>query len=115
MSSAALQNPARDPAPVDAFFELVAQRAAELVLERLGAPSAEPAESEFLTIAEAADLMRAKRQRVDDLLSRGKLQRYKDGARVLVRRSEVLAYLSTDVAPALPRGAAARLRAGVAG
>jgi excisionase family DNA binding protein len=69
----------------------------EEALAAIGAalPSA-PVEPErpFLTIPEAADLLRAKRQRVDDLLSAGKLPRHKDGARTLVSRAELLAYLN---------------------
>jgi excisionase family DNA binding protein len=71
--------------------ERIATRAAELVLERLngnGAP-----DSPYLTIPEAADFLRAKRHRVDDLLSRGVLTRQKDGARTLVLRAELEAYM----------------------
>ena len=74
----------------DSFLETVAKRAAELVLERLDAPSAA---SEFLTVPEAAQLLRAKPQRVYDLLSDGRLERFKDGSRVLVRRADVVAHL----------------------
>jgi len=94
------------------FFEAVAERAAQLVLERLELPT--PRESsEFLTIVEAAELIRSKRQRVDDLLSAGKLRRFKDGSRTLLSRAEVLAYLDDGVAPMLPRGAATRIGTGV--
>ena len=80
------------------LVESIARRAAEIVLERLGAP---PAESEFLTVEEAAELLRCghddegrvKRQRVYDLLSDGRLERFKDGSRVLVRRADVVAHL----------------------
>jgi excisionase family DNA binding protein len=51
---------------------------------------------EFLTIPETAQLLRCKRQRVDDLLSSGRLTRVKDGSRVLIRRAEIDAYLSGD-------------------
>jgi excisionase family DNA binding protein len=59
--------------------------------------AAVPAESPaslYLTIPEAAELLRSKRQRVDDLLSAGKLTRRKDGARTLIERAELLAYLN---------------------
>ena len=69
----------------------LAERAAALVLERLSAAPA--TESEFLTVTEAADLLRASRQRVYDLLSDGRLERFKDGSRVLVRRADVVAHL----------------------
>ena len=52
-----------------------------------------PAAPELLTVQEVADLLRCKRQRVYDLLSQDRLPHLKDGSRVLIRRSEVLAYL----------------------
>ncbi len=89
----------------DSVLETVAARAAELVLERLETPS--PAASEFLTVAEAAELLRAKPQRVYDLLSDGRLERFKDGSRVLVRRADVAAHL-------LPTGSRGRTGRAVA-
>jgi excisionase family DNA binding protein len=47
----------------------------------------------YMTVPEAAEYMRCRRQRVDDLLSAQKLERYKDGRRTLVSRAEVEAYL----------------------
>lgn len=74
------------------LVELVAERAAEIVLERLDvAPTA--AESKFLSIAEAADFLRCKPQRIYDLCSSGQLERHKDGSRVLVRRADLVAHL----------------------
>jgi excisionase family DNA binding protein len=72
-------------------LEALAQRAAAIVLERLAIETA-PA-SEYLSVAEAAELIRAKPQRVYDLLSAGRLTRLKDGSRVLVNRAEIEAYL----------------------
>lgn len=96
------------------LVEEVAQRAAELVLERLGQASASSPESELVGVEEAAAFLRAKPQRVYDLLSAGRLTRHKDGARVLVSRAELRALVGLDgVAPALPRGARARMGAGV--
>ncbi len=46
-------------------------------------------DSTYLTIPEAAEWLRCKRQRVDDLLSSRRLTRYKEGARTLVLRAEV--------------------------
>jgi len=89
----------------DALLETVAKRAAELVLERLETPS--PAASEFLSVAEAAEVLRAKPQRVYDLLSDGRLERFKDGSRVLVRRADVVAHL-------LPTGSRSRTGRAVA-
>ena len=86
---------------VEAIAELVEER----VLERLEA-SRRDGLSQYLTPVEAAELLRADRQRVYDLLSAGRLRRYKDGARVLVSRDEIEAYLDGDgtrhVAPPLP-------------
>ncbi|OAI56164.1 hypothetical protein AYO48_00040 [Gaiella sp. SCGC AG-212-M14] len=54
-------------------------------------PAAEP--SPYMTVPEAAEYLRCSRQRVDDLLSQGRLQRVKDGARTLIRRSDLEAHL----------------------
>ena len=69
----------------------IARRAAALVLEQL--QPTENGASAFLTVPEAAELLRAKRHRVDDLLSRGTLTRVKDGTRTLIARTELEAYL----------------------
>jgi excisionase family DNA binding protein len=45
--------------------------------------------SPYMSVEEAADYMRADRQRIYDLCSSGRLTRHKDGTRVLVRRDEV--------------------------
>ena len=45
--------------------------------------------SPYMTTAEAAAYLRAKPQRVHDLLSAGQLTRFKDGGRTLVLRAEV--------------------------
>jgi excisionase family DNA binding protein len=72
-------------------LERIARRAAEIAVAML-TPAPAPA-SPYLSIPEAAALLRARRQRVDDLLSQGRLTRVKDGARTLVRRAELEAYL----------------------
>ena len=71
-------------------FERLADRVAELERRRGTAPQSE---SPYLTVLEAAELLRCKRQRVDDLLSQRRLSRYKDGSRTLVSRAEVEEYL----------------------
>lgn len=76
----------------DELVEAIAQRSAEIVLERLE-PKRPASASPFLTVAEAAELLRAKPQRIYDLLSSARLQRHRDGTRVLVERAELLAYL----------------------
>ena len=86
---------------VEAIAELVEER----VLERLEA-SRRDGLSHYLTPVEAAELLRADRQRIYDLLSAGRLRRYKDGARVLISRDELEGYLDGDgtrrVARSLP-------------
>jgi excisionase family DNA binding protein len=95
-----------------AVIEAVAQRAAEIVLERLRLDDRRP---KYLAVTEAAELMRAKPQRIYDLLSSGRLTRHKDGCRVLVSRAEIEIYLAagalSPVAPALPRGSQRRINA----
>jgi excisionase family DNA binding protein len=88
-------------AALDELVDRVAQRVAAIVFEQLGATQAE---SEFLTVDEAAAILRSSRQRVYDLLSDGRLERFKDGSRVLVRRADVVAHLR----PTAPRGRTAR-------
>jgi excisionase family DNA binding protein len=84
-------------------LEQIASRAAELVLERLEMVSNAP---EFLSVPEAAELLRCKPQRIHELTSAGRLQRFKDGSRVLLRRSEILAHLGAGEALAERRRAA---------
>jgi excisionase family DNA binding protein len=74
----------------DETIETIAMRAAQIVLATLNTgTSGKP----YLTVSEAAEYLRAKPQRVYDLLSSRRLTRHKDGARVLVSRSELDAYL----------------------
>ncbi len=71
-----------------ALVEAVAARVAELLAER-----EPPAAAELLTVDEAAELLRSKRQRVYDLVSQGRLPCLRDGSRLLFRRAELLEYL----------------------
>jgi excisionase family DNA binding protein len=80
--------------PTAEEFAALAARVAEL--EAHFAAVRAPAQSEFLTITEAAELMRCKRQRIDDLLCAGRLERVKDGARTLIRRRDLVAYLEDE-------------------
>jgi excisionase family DNA binding protein len=52
------------------------------------------APSPYMTVIEAAEFLRSSRQRIHDLLSARRLQRYKDGARTLVRREEIERYVA---------------------
>ena len=72
--------------------ERIAERAAAIVLARLADTTADGG-SRFLTIPEAPEFLRAKRHRVDDLLSRRILTRHKDGARTPILRAELEAYM----------------------
>lgn len=75
------------PAPLLLDDEALAAIAAALPREPVDEP-------EFCTIPEAAEVLRARRHRIDDLLSAGRLTRHKDGARTLVSRAELPAYLN---------------------
>jgi excisionase family DNA binding protein len=94
-------------------IEALVEHVTEGVLKRLAEqPSGK--RPEFLSVAEAADVLRAKPQRVYDLLSAHRLPRYKDGSRVLVRRADLDEYLANcrrRVAPRLPRASLGRMKA----
>ena len=76
----------------DDVLDVIAGRAAAMVLAQLG-ERAVADERPYLSVAETADLLRARRGRVYDLLSSGRLTRFKDGTRVLVSCAEVEAYV----------------------
>jgi excisionase family DNA binding protein len=93
----------------------VADRAEEILRERYTSAAVE-SESDYLSVTEAAELLRAKPQRVYDLLSDGRLTRHKDGARVLIARAEIETYLNggSHVAHSLPNVSRTRVRSGIA-
>jgi excisionase family DNA binding protein len=62
---------------------------ADLVAERLADRLEAAVPSPYLTIPEAADYLRCKRHRLDDLLSAGRLTRHKEGSRTLIDRREL--------------------------
>ena len=70
--------------------ERIARRAAEIITARAPGPRRV---SPYITIPEAAELLRTKRQRIDDLLSQGRLTRVKDGGRTLIAVEELERYL----------------------
>jgi excisionase family DNA binding protein len=107
------------------LVELIAERAAELV--RQGEPREDPSSqpnsgawgcSPYLSVSEAAEYLRAKPQRIYDLLSSRRLTRHKDGTRVLISRAELDAHLvrsgRSQVAPVLPPVQERRLLSGFA-
>lgn len=71
-------------------IEQIARRTLSLVRAELRPPSLSP----YMTIPEAAEFLRCRRQRVDDLLCQRRLQRVKDGSRTLIARAELEAYLA---------------------
>jgi excisionase family DNA binding protein len=82
-------------------------RLAELLKARLADEQSEHGSSSpYLSVAEAAERLRSKPQRVYDLLSARRLTRYKDGSRTLLSREEIDAYLAGEgrsrVAPGWP-------------
>lgn len=95
------------------LVEEIARRAAAIVVEQLAADAS--GRSEFLTVAEAAEVLRCSRQRVYDLLSARRLPKYRDGARVLVRRADLDEHVgngSGRVAPRLPQPSRGRMNTG---
>lgn len=70
------------------LLELIAARAAELVEDR-GLDTPEP----WIDVAEAAEHLACRPQRIYDLVSQGRLRHRKDGRRLLFRRSDLDAYL----------------------
>ena len=74
----------------DDVLDTVAERAAALVLAQLRADAAPDA---YLSVDEAAAVLRAQPQRIYDLISARRLRRVKDGRRVLIRRADLDAYL----------------------
>jgi excisionase family DNA binding protein len=72
----------------DELLEQIAERAAELVLERQAATA-----SPWLSTKDAAAYIGAPPGRVHDLVQLGKLEPRRDGRRLLFRREELDAYL----------------------
>jgi excisionase family DNA binding protein len=71
------------------LIEAIAQRAAEIVVERQAEAEATP----YLTVEEAAEYLRCNRKRVYDLCSQRRLPFVKDGSRTLLRRADLDAHL----------------------
>jgi excisionase family DNA binding protein len=73
------------------LIEAVAARVAEMLAERQ-----RPAAHELMSVDEAAELLRCRRQRLYDLSSQGKLPCLRDGSRLLFRRSDLVSYLEGE-------------------
>jgi excisionase family DNA binding protein len=54
--------------------------------------------SPYLTVPEAAEYLRCKRQRIHNLTSAGKLARHKDGGRTLILRADLDALIDEEPA-----------------
>jgi excisionase family DNA binding protein len=82
---------------VKVTFDIPEERLREMVRELIReerAHVAEPAPaSPYMTVKEAAEYLRCQPHRIYNLLSEGRLTRYKDGYRVLISRAEVDAHL----------------------
>src|SRR5262245_11459305 len=75
--------------PRQVLGEAIAEAIETLVDERLGALRARQDESSpFVTVDEAARILRCDRQRIYDLASAGRLPRVKEGGRTLHRRAD---------------------------
>lgn len=72
----------------DEFIADLAARVA-IALMKNERPRADAGRSPFMTIPEAADYLRCRRARVDNLLSERRLTRIKEGGRTLLLREEV--------------------------
>src|SRR5213595_482728 len=78
-----------------AALEMLADRLEPFLRNRLSVQG-EAKVTEFLTVDEAAALLRCRRGRIYDLVSSRRLPRLKDGSRVLIRRADIDAYLECE-------------------
>ena len=67
---------------------------AAAVAEQSGTTATPAPASPYMTIPEAATYLRCSRQRIDDLLSQKRLQRFKDGSRTLISRTELETHMT---------------------
>jgi excisionase family DNA binding protein len=65
----------------------IAERAAALI------PTGAPTVSPWLNVAEAAERLRCRKDRIYDLISLGKLHPRRDGRRVLLHRDDLDSYV----------------------
>lgn len=75
----------------DEFVDAIARRVVELLRDN-EAPAGVQANA-LLTVDEAAEYLRARRERVYQLVHQGRIDVERDGRRVLVRRGTLDAYL----------------------
>jgi excisionase family DNA binding protein len=74
---------------VEELVELIAERAAEIVLAEQQPVEPEP----WIGVQKAAEHLDCERHRLYDLVRRQKVRHRKDGARLLFRRSDLDSYL----------------------
>lgn len=73
-------------------LEAIARRVLELLAEE-GSANGAASLPEYLNVEEAAEYLRCSKQRIYDLLSARRLPKYRDGSRVLLKRSDLDSYL----------------------
>jgi len=76
--------------------EKITSEVTKRVLAEIGTDRSAADRSPYLSVREAAELMRASRGRIYDLLSQRRLTRYRDGTRVLLARAEITRYLAGE-------------------
>ncbi len=74
---------------IDKFVDRIAERVAELLEERGTRRGRYGTTPDLLSVAEAAEVLRCKPQRVYDLRSAGRLPRTNEGGRAVVRRTDL--------------------------
>jgi hypothetical protein len=80
---------------LDMLLDELVERVADRVVRRLEAlPTSQT--GDLLSIAEAAELLRCKPQRLYDLRSAGRLPRTVEGGRAVVRRSDIERLVSEE-------------------
>jgi len=95
---------AQQPAPdelvmqlVNAIASVIAAKVHEQTAPVQPAPMNMPAPSPsaiYLTVNEAAELLRCKPQRIYNLLYERQIDRYRDGGRILIRRDEIESWVT---------------------
>jgi len=77
-----------------ALVDAIAHRTAELLADRLPEPAPDP----YLTVEDAAAYLSAPASRVYDLVSLRRVRHFRDGRRLLFRRSDLDAALDVEEA-----------------
>ncbi len=86
------------PAPEHALADLVSHlfEACATRTAALNLAGGHVTDTEFVTVAEAAEILRCDPQRVYDLASSGRLPRHKEGRRTLHRRTDILDLIKSE-------------------